>query len=482
MICDIDDAIQDRRLLGAALGNLKSWGNWLVILKAAFGLPLNPDELVIFKDLAGGRDAPTERVAELWVVSGRRGGKTRMAATISSYLAAFADNTGALAVGEVGHVLCLAPSKDQARLVHDYAAGHFHSSPILQQEIESESASEIRLKGNIVLGVHSNSFRTIRGRTLLACCFDEVAYWRDEASASPDLEVYRAVLPSLATTGGMLVGISSPYRKLGLLHAKHRDHFGVNGDVLVIQAPTERLNPTIDKRVIARARDSDPAAALSEWDAEFRTDLSSYLSDSDIDAAVDRDRPTELPPRVHLHRYHAFTDASAGRRDSFTLAIGHAEGSRTIIDLVRGVKPPFDPQTVAHDFAKVARTYGCQEVSGDNFSGEWVAAAFREAGVGYRRSDLNRSALYLEMLPKFTQGRISIPNHPQLLRELRLLERRTSRSSRDQVDHPANGSDDWSNSIAGCSQCCTRSVRKTAKAQVGRATYVPQKPRIRRTV
>jgi len=41
---------------------------------------------------------------------------------------------------------------------------------------------------------------------------------RDEASASPDEEVYRAIKPGMATLpGGMLIGISTPYRKAGLL-------------------------------------------------------------------------------------------------------------------------------------------------------------------------------------------------------------------------------------------------------------------------
>jgi len=40
----------------------------------------------------------------------------------------------------------------------------------------------------------------------------------DEASASPDEEVYRAIKPGVATLpGGMLIGISTPYRKAGLL-------------------------------------------------------------------------------------------------------------------------------------------------------------------------------------------------------------------------------------------------------------------------
>jgi hypothetical protein len=61
----------------------------------------------------------------------------------------------------------------------------------------------------------------------------------------------------------------------------------------------------------------------------------------------------------------------------------------------------------------------------------------------YERSELNKSALYLEVLPLFMRQAISIPDHPRLLRELRLLERRTSRIGKDIVDHGKGGSDDY---------------------------------------
>jgi hypothetical protein len=67
----------------------------------------------------------------------------------------------------------------------------------LKQQIVSVSSDEIKLKGNMVIGVHTNNFRTVRGRTLLAVIADEVCYWRDELSANPDVEVYRACKPAL---------------------------------------------------------------------------------------------------------------------------------------------------------------------------------------------------------------------------------------------------------------------------------------------
>jgi hypothetical protein len=53
-------------------------------------------------------------------------------------------------------------------------------------------------------------------------------------------------------------------------------------------------------------------------------------------------------------------------------------------------------------------------------------------------------------MPAFVRGAVSIPDHARLLRELRLLERRTSPSGKDTIDHGKNGSDDYANSLCGC--------------------------------
>jgi hypothetical protein len=59
------------------------------------------------------------------------------------------------------------------------------------------------------------------------------------------------------------------------------------------------------------------------------------------------------------------------------------------------------------------------------------------------------SQLYLEALPIFMQGLVSLPNHERLIRELRLLERHAQRGCRDRVDHGRTGSDDYSNAVCG---------------------------------
>jgi hypothetical protein len=308
----IDKVLSDQRLLGAELAPIETWSPWQAVLKAAFALPLTDDERTIFTSVAGGRVPPLKRVRELWCIIGRRGGKSRIAAALACYFSVFAKHK--LAGGERGMVLVLAATVEQAKVVFAYTLAFLNSSPVLQKEIASATQSEIRLKNGITIGIHPNSFRSVRGRTLCACIFDEVSFWRDDTTATPDTETYTAVLPSLITTGGMLVGISSPYRRVGLMHAKHKKYFGVaSDDTLVVQGPTLVFNRTLDPEAIAAQREADPTASRSEWDAEFRADLAGFLDDELIDAAIDHDRPLELPPRPGIF-YQAFCDASGVRR------------------------------------------------------------------------------------------------------------------------------------------------------------------------
>ena len=86
----------------------------------------------------------------------------------------------------------------------------------------------------------------------------------DEHSARPDVATYRALVPATATLldqGAMIVGISTPHKQSGLLWDKYKAHFGKDGDVLVIQAASTVLNPTLPKSIIEQAMEDDPIAA-----------------------------------------------------------------------------------------------------------------------------------------------------------------------------------------------------------------------------
>ena len=124
---------------------------------------------------------------------------------------------------------------------------------------------------------------------------------------------------------------------------------------------------------------------------------------------------------------------------------------RYIIDVVRGTRGGhgYDPQAVTEEYAALLRDYNIREVGGDHYSAGWVSGAWQKAGIRYIKSELAKSDLYLETLPLFTRGLVRLPDHPKLIRELRLLERHTHRSGRDTVDHGRNGHDDHSNACCG---------------------------------
>ena len=199
---------------------------------------------------------------------------------------------------------------------------------------------------------------------------------------------------------------------------------------------------------ISAALIDDPEGNVSEWEAEFRTDISAFLSEADIGACVDHDRPLELPPRSDIS-YHAFVDPSGGRHDAFAVAVGHKEGDRTVIDVLRGQPPPFDPKQVVSEYTALAKEYGVRGLVGDNYAAAWVETEFKAAGIKYVRSELPKGRLYIEGLPAFTRRTVALPDHPRLLRELRLLERRTHVGGKDTVDHGRVGSDDYANVVFG---------------------------------
>jgi hypothetical protein len=427
----------------------ESWDGWRAILKAAFALPMTPDEFAFFVQVAGGRAPPKKRVRELWIIAGRRAGKDSIASLIAAYAAALFPHGDRLRPGERAQVMCLACDRDQAAIVKNYTRSYFDLIPALEGLVTGETKDGFSLSNRIDVTVATNSFRSVRGRPVAIAILDELAYYRDENSATPDEELYTALRPALVTLpDSMVIGISSPYRRAGLLYRKFAASFGKDeDDVLVIRAPSRLLNPTIDQREVDAALEEDAAAARSEWLAEWRDDIQAYVSREVIDAAVVPGR-RELP-RVAGVQYFGFVDPSGGSADEMTLAIAHKESEAVILDCLRAARPPFSPDEVTRQFAAVLRAYGLSKVTGDRYGGEWPRERFASHGISYVPSEKNKSDLYKEALPLLNAGRVELLDEPKLVAQFCALERRTARGGRDSVDHPISGADDRSNCVAG---------------------------------
>lgn len=432
-------------------GEPEPWAPWRTVMKVIAGAPLDDLEFDLFHK-ATGRTVPfTTPPQEAWFVVGRRGRKSATAAMIGVHAAVFVDWSGVLAPGETGRVVLVACDREQAKIERAYAEAIMRSDPDMEALIVNVGKESIELSTGITIQVATNSFRAIRGPAIVAAIFGEIAFWRSDESTNPDREVYRAVRPGMLTTrkaGALLIGISSPYAKRGLLWERYRDHHGRDdSSILVWQADTLTMNPAADPAEIEDAYRDDPEAAAAEYGAQFRSDVSAFL-DAALVEGLARSEPLEIPPQPGI-RYSAFCDPSGGRGDAMTLAICHRTETATVIDLIRACEAPFDPAIPTRDYAALLKTYGIRSVHGDRYGGSWVSEAFREQGIAYEPAPRPKSELYSEALPLFTGGAIELPPDRRTLVELAGLERRTSRAGRDSIDHAPRAHDDRANAVCG---------------------------------
>jgi hypothetical protein len=394
---------------------------------------------------------------EAWLCCGRRAGKSFIFATIAVFLAAFKDWRPHLAAGEHATVMVIAADRRQARVIMRYCLGLLRAVPMLRQLIVGQTAESVSLRNRIVIEVHTASFRSTRGYTVVAALLDELAFWAtDEASSSPDVEVLNAIRPAMSTVpGAMLLCASSPHARKGALWTNFNKHYGKEGDpILIWRATTREMNASVPQSLIDAALEEDTPRASAEYLAEFRTDVESFIAREAVEACVSPS-VREVPP-VGTVYYHAFVDPSGGSADSFTLAIAHNEflQQTVVVDCVREVKPPFSPESVCSEFAKLLACYHCNHVVGDRYAGEWPREQFSKFGVRYEPSIKPKSELYSSLLPLINSGRIQLLDDARLINQLCSLERRTARGGKDSIDHPPHAHDDVANAVAGVAASC----------------------------
>ena len=134
-----------------------------------------------------------------------------------------------LGKGERGQLAVLAQTKDQAQGLFNFIGGAINASLALKRMIIGQTAD---------VTVRPACFRSTRGTTLIAAIADELAWWRDDTSTLPDVEILRALRPGLLTTAGQLIAISSPFGRRGELWKAYDKHWAkASSKTLVAQAP-----------------------------------------------------------------------------------------------------------------------------------------------------------------------------------------------------------------------------------------------------
>jgi hypothetical protein len=446
---DILEAIADPNLFGPWFRDPQTWRAWHAFLASLFALPMSDEQLAIYREHTGRQTPPTTEFNESYLICGRRAGKSAILAVTAVFLAAFKDYRPYLSPGEIATLRVMAADRDQARSIVRYIGALLKENAMLSRLVLRETAESFELNNRTIVEVGTASFRSTRGYTYAAVLADELAFWRTDESTNPDVEILRALRPGLLTIpGAKLLCASSPYAKRGSLWDAFNRYYGRDdAPILVWRAPTTAMNPTLPQSEIDAELEKDPASAAAEFLAEFRGDIESFVSVEALRACVSPG-VRERPP-VRTNRYWAFVDPSGGSNDSMTMSIAHKEGVTVILDAIREVRPPFSPEAVVEEFARLLRTYRCTSVVGDRYGGEWCREPFRRHGVNYDLSEHSKSELYQSLLPLLNSGAADLLDNDRLAHQLVGLERRTARGGKDSIDHPRGAHDDVANAVAG---------------------------------
>jgi hypothetical protein len=463
-----------RPFLADRKGKLTTWEPWISVLRAVYGrLPIPQVQRPMLRQCTKRltKKLPPEGFDTALFLTGRRSGKSRMAAVIAAFEASLAGHEKKLSRGERGYIPICAPTKRQSRIVKDYVRAIFDTD-LLRGEVVDETKEGFDLQNGNRIEILAGDWRTIRGYTLLAAIVDEAAFFGldDESKIKSDTELIRALKPALATVGGRLIAITSPYARKGWCWKTYQKHFGKNdAKTLVVNCPSRMLNPTLPQKVVDDALEEDMAAAKSEYLGEWRDDVGEYLPRSVIEDLVVDDR-TELLPNERIG-YTAFCDVSGGRGDDAALAIAHKEKRTVVVDYLKRYRPPFNPHEAVQDMVKELRRYRVRRITGDNYAADFVSRAFEGSGVRYTKCDKPKSQLYIELLPRLCSREIELLDNEALVNQLAGLERRTRSGGRDIIDHPPGGHDDLANAVAGVAVVATNPVLIVGGPHQGNEDY-----------
>jgi hypothetical protein len=480
---DILEAFEDPKVFGRFFKPKDSWTNWKIFLKTVYGLPLERNEQKLYRKCTGRKALPPkEGFEEFYAIVGRRGGKSRIMSLIAVYEALYGGWEKYLDPGETATIFIIGTDKKQGKIVFNYCRALLGS---FSGRVMRDQAESLLLNNSVELVIQAANFRGARGYSTAAIILDELAFFRTEESANPAEEIVNALLPSLLPEG-KLIGISTPYSKFGYLYDTYKEYYGVQGEdsgILVWQADTLTMNPTYRKTTIARMRKKDPEASVAEYDAQFREDIYSYLTDEQIDDSTDQG--IKQRPPVQNIKYKSFVDVSGGRSDSFSFSIAHQEDIngevKVIVDYTYEAIPPYIVNHEVEHCCNMIKRYGIYEITGDKFGGELTTQLFKKQGIQYNDSVFNKSEIFLEFASLVNMNQVRLIEHPKLKRQLLTLERRAGRVGKDKIEKIKGAHDDIANTVAGAcvniaqdilirpseAELASRGARKIPKQQIG---------------
>ena len=391
------------------------------------------------------------------IVAGRGSGKSSVLSSCRLLHLALTLPLNRLAAGEKGYCLIICPDLKTAKQTLEFVRGQAESSPFIKPLIGE------KVKGrNLANGIRQDGFlitrpdgyvvsveclaaskggRSVRGRSLVCVVLDECAFFEDENHAVNDKEIFAALLPRMMK-GSQLIIASTPWADTGLLFDLYKANFESPKNSVVAVAPTLLMMPTEEmKEAVDAMMQTEPERAQQEFFAKFMTSGDGAWFDSaSVDKCVDYFREDELPPNQNV-----ITVAGADlafKQDNAALVIVQYFDDCFHVAMAKEHKPrpnqPLLPSELFSDFSNEMKRYFLDYTIADRFN----EAPFRE--------HLENNGLYLINIPGgndgkvemytrvrslLREGRLSIPDNPRLIKQLKNVSVKPTSGGRLTIEH-----------------------------------------------
>lgn len=405
-----------------------------VILRSLYGLPLDNEQLEIYKVMTGNEaefEAGQEKF-EAVLILGARGGKSYLSSICALYEAtARADRWRKyLNPGEVGYIVIVATRQIQSQQIIGANCARMLENSRIAHLCGDVIATEISLTNGInIISMPCNS---TAGRGLPICCliFDEIGWYKIEG-VRQDEEIFNALRPRQSQfRGAKVFAISTPAAKQGLFWKLFDEGMQVPNR-LTVQATSIFMNPTIDEKFLESEKRRNPDNYAREFLAEFAESVDAFFPADKLGACFTL--VGDVAPDSQ-YRYFCATDQSGlAGRDRFAMSIAHSEGKKTIVDCSRTWSTK-DGDAIIAEIRGITRPYGINSVTIDRYAGGWVKNAFERQGFEVEVRDL-LPPIFVNMKSLVIAGRVSLPDTKGLREGLLRTQAFYGRSNQLSIGH-----------------------------------------------
>ncbi len=395
-------------------------------------------------------------LVEIIIAAGIRGAKSLIAAATAIWVSQKAD-VSQLGPGEIPRFSIVSLSKDNARVVLGHLLGALQKDSLRHLRIDAPKAGGewARLidetvedgAGSILVRHPSGrpiEIRVVAGaraggslvsRWNIGCVLDEAPRMVGAAEGVINYDDARRAVRGRLLPGALLLSIGSPWRPMGPVYDVVTKEFGVpNVDAgrVVIRAPAYLLNPIwwTDAR-IKEMKESDPFAFKTDVEAEFADPDEALFPEANLAKCVRKQSQMviQYDPR---NMYRAWMDP-ATRGNAWTLVIADRFGNKKRIvfayEWVGSATEPLRPKEVLQEAKELLECYGLDWCGTDQWSADSLIDIGHDLGIHLVVNEptvAEKTKMYTSVATAMAEGTLSLPPLTNLLKDLRLVEKRAS--------------------------------------------------------